>query len=140
MASEIRSLAVKSGAAAKDIDTIVDGLVKTTNLVAERVAHGDKNAQTSAAQMAHLTTCFRSLKRAVEEADGAVSRQNRVMDEFKADYAELRKGLDFVTQSTVENIRLTNSMAGAIAEQNQSVEEIASQMEEMAQISAALVQ
>lgn len=140
VASEIRSLAVKSSAAAKDIDTIVDGLVKTTNLVAERVAHGDKNAQTSAAQMAHLTTCFRSLKRAVEEADGAVSRQNRVMDEFKADYAELRKGLDFVTQSTVENIRLTNSMAGAIAEQNQSVEEIASQMEEMAQISAALVQ
>lgn len=138
VASEIRNLAVQSGTAAKDIEAMIEELVKTTNLVAERVENGDKNAQDGAVQMNRLVACFAALKQAADEAEEAVLRQNSVLDEFKTDYASLRAGLDFVTESTTQNITLTNSMADSIAQQNKSVEEIAAQIEEMAQISAEM--
>lgn len=138
VASEIRTLANKSSEAASNIDSILCGLIETTNTVSEKVAVGDRAIHSGLEKMNGLETCFGDLQDSAENAGEIIMKESELIESFRTDYGEVQVRLESVRESTKENVAAVNNIVRAINIQSQAVANIAAEVDELTNISSTL--
>lgn len=138
VASEIHALAVDSAAAAADIQQIIDGLISVTSLVSQRVTGSAQMLQGGLEQVALVDRYLGALESISGQVESIIRQENGLIGRFQGQFQQVETQLSAVTEQLRDSADLVAQIDASIQEQSSASEDLASQLEEIATVSAQL--
>lgn len=121
VAEEIRTLSEQSSGAANNIRDILQGLVKTTDMVSEKVNAGATAAAEGVARMDDMLEVFGNIRTAERDASAVVGEEYQVIDSVKSGFGDIHSEIETLMATTQENSAMISNIIESIARQHDSV-------------------
>lgn len=140
VANEIRTLANQSGSASSNIQEILNNLSDTTRDVSLKVGSGSESVNLGMAEVSKLIEFFKELDTSSKGSDNLVQKEYSVIEKVKKSFDIIQGELETVVATSEENSAMVVNISNSIGEQNDSVKELSEKLQDIAQLSASLVE
>ena len=112
---------MQSSGAANNIRDILQGLVKTTDMVSEKVNAGATAAAEGVARMDDMLEVFGNIRTAESDASAVVGEEYQVIDSVKSGFGDIHSEIETLMATTQENSAMISNIIESIARQHDSV-------------------
>lgn len=140
VADEIRSLSEESASAAKNINGILKWLTETTGQISAEITAGTDAAAYSVEKVNGLLDYFNNINSATNDANEIVKEEFEIIENVKEHFGVIQNEIETLVATTEENSATIQNIADTITAQNNSINDISTEIDNISSQSAELEQ
>lgn len=140
VADEIRSLSEESAKSANNIQEILKWLTETTSQVSKDITAGKEAAVASVEMVSGLLEYFTNINSATDDASKTVSEEYQIIEHVKDHFNHIQEEIETLVATSEENSATIQNITETIAAQNDSINNISTEIAEISSLSLDLEQ
>ena len=140
VADEIRSLSEESAKSSNNIQEILKWLTETTSQVSKNITAGTEAAAASVEMVSGLLEYFTNINSATDDASKTVSEEYQIIEHVKDHFNHIQEEIETLVATSEENSATIQNITETIAAQNDSINNISTEIEEISSLSLNLEQ
>ena len=140
VADEIRSLSEESAKSANNIQEILKWLTETTSQVSKNITAGTEAAAASVEMVSGRLEYFTNINSATDDASKTVSEEYQIIEHVKDHFTHIQEEIETLVAASEENSATIQNITETIAAQNDSINNISTEIEEISSLSLDLEQ